>query len=313
MNLAKLPENFKEKTLEKVLEKANNIRKFSIHLITRIKGDAILRVASALSYTSLLALVPLFAIGFAIFGAFPMFAEYREQLQQTIIQNFLPGMGDEINNYFNEFISASAKLTTIGVIGISVTAVMLLSTIENTFNFIFKVRTARRFTTKITLYWTIITLGPLLLGAAFSMRGYLYTIKKMMLTEEVNSLGIGYLISSSTPTLITIFLLMTIYMFVPNKKVSFKGAAIGAITTTALFAVLRVGFSLMILNSATYKTLYGAMAAVPVLLVWMYLSWAVVILGATITACFDEFTMPQKEQKTISKPKAKKSKKTKTF
>lgn len=282
MNLSNITINFKEKATNKSKALADFIK----YIIYRVKGDSLLRVASALSYTSLLALVPLFAIGFAIFGAFPMFAEYREQLQNLIIENFLPGMGSEINNYFNDFISASAKLTTIGVVGIAVTAIMLLSTIENTFNFIFKVRQPRRFTTKITLYWTIITLGPLLLGTAFSLRGYLFAIKNMM-GDQVSS--IGFAISSMTPTFITIVLLISVYMLVPNKKVSFKGALFGSVITAFLFFVLRIVFSMMFLNSATYKTLYGAMAAVPILLVWMYMSWAVVIFGAVLTASFDEY------------------------
>lgn len=277
----------------KIKEKSQHLKDFIKYISYRVKGDSVLRVASALSYTSLLALVPLFAIGFAIFGAFPMFAEYREQLQHVIIENFLPGMSNEINGYFNDFISASAKLTTIGVIGISVTAIMLLSTIENTFNFIFKVRQPRRFTTKVTLYWTIITLGPLLLGTAFSLRGYLFAIKNMV-GGDVSS--IGFAISSITPSILTIILLVAVYMLVPNKKVSLKGAILGGITTTFLFYLLRIAFSMMIVNSATYKTLYGAMAAVPILLIWMYMSWAVVIFGAVITASFDEYKEKDEEK-----------------
>ncbi|MDD4557027.1 MAG: YihY family inner membrane protein [Alphaproteobacteria bacterium] len=267
-------------------KKISTSSEFCLFLNKRIKSDAIFRVASALSYTSLLALVPLFAIALAIFAAFPVFAESKIQIQEFIVHNFLPGTGEEVKEYFNQFISASAKLTTIGVVGIAVTAIMLLSTIENTFNFIFKVNKPRRFTTKITLYWTIITLGPLLLGAAFSMRGYLYAISNMM---EDNAGSFKMLVSSLIPASLTVILLISVYMLVPNKKVSFFNAFWGAVTTVILFAVLRSGIGSILLSGATYKTLYGALATVPLLLVWMYLAWAIVIFGAIVTASLEEF------------------------
>ena len=138
-------------------------RKFIYFLIKRAQHDTVLRVASSLSYTSLIALVPVLAIALAIFSAFPVFSEIRQQVQDFIINNVVPDAGADISVYFNDFINATAKLTTIGVIGIVLTAILLLSTIENSFNFIFKVSRPRRLTTKITLYWTAITLGPWLL------------------------------------------------------------------------------------------------------------------------------------------------------
>ncbi|MFV0627398.1 MAG: YihY family inner membrane protein [Alphaproteobacteria bacterium] len=267
-------------------DKISTSIEFFLFLNKRIKSDAIFRVASALSYTSLLALVPLFAIGLAIFAAFPMFADAKIQIQEFIVHNFLPGTGEEVKEYFDQFISASAKLTTIGVVGITVTAIMLLSTIENTFNFIFKVNKPRRFTTKITLYWTIITLGPLLLGAAFSMRGYLYAISSLV---EDNAGSLKMLVSSLIPASLTVVLLIAVYMLVPNKKVNLFSAFWGAVTTVILFGILRSGVGSILLSGATYKTLYGALATIPLLLVWMYLSWAIVMFGAILTASLDEF------------------------
>lgn len=259
---------------------------FGIFLTKRVKNDALLRVASALSYTSLLAIVPLLAIGLAVFAAFPVFSDTKEHLQAFIIHNFLPGMTDEVTYYFNEFIRASARLTAIGVVGITITAIMLLSTIENAFNFIFKVNKPRRFTTKITLYWTIITLGPLLLGTGFSLRGYIYAIRNIM----SDSMGtIQTVITNLLPSTITIILLVAVYTLVPNKKVRLINAFWGAVVTAVLFAVLRSGFGSILLSGATYRTLYGALATVPLLLVWMYLAWAIVIFGAVFTAALEEY------------------------
>ena len=117
----------------------SSLTKLCRFIASRIQTDNILRVASSLSYTSLIALVPLIAIGLAIFSAFPVFSDIRGQIQEALIQNLVPSIGKEVTEYFNDFISATAKLTTVGVIGIAVTAILLLSTIENSFNYIFKV------------------------------------------------------------------------------------------------------------------------------------------------------------------------------
>lgn len=270
--------------------KLHTLKSFLIFLRHRAKNDTILRVASSLSYTSLIAIVPLFAIALAIFSAFPMFSEVRAQVQEFLFHSLAQDIEQDMAQYFNSFIGATAQLTTIGVVGIAVTAVMLLSTIEDSLNFIFKVNKPRRFATKITLYWTIITLGPLLLGAAFSLRGYLFAVQNYI---PANIQIIGQI----TPSLITLIFLAGVYVLVPNKKVRISNALIGALVSVILFAFLRKGFAYFIIKSATYKTLYGAMAILPIFLVWMYLAWAVVIFGAVVTAAIQEFHNPEEKLK----------------
>ena len=269
-----------------------NTVKLSRFVISRIQTDNILRVASSLSYTSLIALVPLIAIGLAVFSAFPVFNEIRAQLQDTIVQNLMPSISKEISSYFNEFISATAKLTTVGVVGIAVTAILLLSTIENSFNYIFKVYKPRSIKTKITLYWTIITLGPLLYGVGFSLRSYFYTLQKFM----PESMGTDYFLSTMLPNLLTLGSLMMVYILVPNKKVKFTHAFIGAILASIAFFIMRKFFGTFIASSVAYTTLYGALAAIPVLLVWLYFTWAVVIFGAAITAALGEYKETEEEK-----------------
>ena len=258
-------------------------RDFLVFLTLRARNDTVLRVSSSLSYTSLIALVPLLSIALAIFSAFPVFGEVREQLQEVLLKNFVPSIGEEISGYFDQFINATAKLTTIGVVGLVIISILLLSTIENSFNFIFKVHKPRRIATKITLYWTVITLGPLLMGAAMSLRGYMYTLQNLM--SSTASPSIAY----ALPGLLNFFILVMIYVLVPNRKVKFTHAAFGAATAVGLFWVIRKIFSLLILSNATYKTLYGALAVIPMFLIWMYLVWAAVIFGAVVTAAIDEY------------------------
>ncbi len=284
-------------------KKTSNLRNFIAFLRSRIQTDNILRVASSLSYTSLIALVPFIAIGLAIFSAFPVFSDMRMQLQETLVHNLVPSIGHEVSVYINEFVSATAKLTTVGVIGIAITAVLLLSTIENSFNYIFKVYKPRSIKTKITLYWTVITLGPLLYGAGFSMRGYFFALQKFMPED----LGGNYLLNA-LPTLFTLLALMMMYILVPNKKVRFLNAFWGAFCALIGFYIMRKFFGTFIASSVAYTTLYGALAAIPLLLVWLYLNWAVVIFGAAVTAALDEYS----EEKNIAKSNNKQEKSLKT-
>ena len=261
-------------------------REFLIFLSRRAQNDTIFRVAASLSYTSLIAVVPLFAIGLAIFSAFPVFDGVKEQVKEFLLRNFVPTIEQEVSQYFAEFIDAAAQLTTIGVVGIAITAILMLSTIENSLNFIFKVTRPRRLTTKITLYWTVITLGPLLLGTAFSLRGYLFTLQKFMPEDLANT---QLLLSKLLPSLITMFLLVLVYVLVPNKKVKISSAVVGSFVAVILFSVLRRGFGYFMVKAAAYKTLYGALATLPVFLIWMYLAWSVVIFGAVVTAALEEY------------------------
>ena len=261
------------------------ISEFSYFLIRRARNDTIFRVAASLSYTSLIAIVPLFAIGLSIFSAFPAFESIRDQIQEMLLRNLAPTLGNEVSAYFADFLKASAGLTTIGVISIVVTSIMLLSTIENSFNFIFRVSRPRHITTKITLYWTVITLGPLLLGAAFSIRSYFFALPGL----SAENIDASILLSTMLPALMTIIVLMIIYIFVPNKKVRFTNAACGALIAMLLLAILRKCFGMTVQASAAYQTLYGALAIIPIFLVWMYSAWSVVIFGAVVTAALDEF------------------------
>lgn len=276
---------------------AEIVKNFLIFLVRRAKNDTIFRVSSSLSYTSLIAIVPLFVIGLAIFSAFPGFTIIKDQFQDFILKNFATGIGEEISQYFVGFLNASAQITTIGVVGLAVTSIMLLSTIENSLNFIFKVYKPRNIKTKITLYWTVITLGPILLGAAFSLRSYLFTLQSLMPEGISNSMYLGQML----PNLITMLVLVMVYVLVPNKKVKISNAFVGAFIAVILFWVLRKSFGILVIENATYKTLYGALATLPVFLIWMYLAWSVVIFGAVVTAALEEFQMHDNEKASENK------------
>ena len=272
------------------------LKDFLFFLLKRAQNDTILRVAASLSYTSLLAIVPLFLIMISIFSVFPVFEGLKEPFQNFIADILAPTATLEFNQYISELAVATGKFTTVGIIGLALISILMLSTIENSLNFIFKVNRPRRFTTKLTLYWTVITLGPLLVGTAFSLRGYFYTLHEFMPEDVVDNPMFLLLL----PSLMTMIMLVLLYVLVPNKKVNVWSACVGAFVAVIIFAFLRKMFTFFILKSATYQILYGALAILPIFLVWMYLAWAVVILGAVITAALDEFrTMSRMQLKKI--------------
>lgn len=278
--------NLNNRLTESAKSAALKIRNFVLFLTRRAQSDMIFRVASSLSYTSLIAIVPLVAIGLAIFSVFPVFSEVRVQFQEMLLKNFVPNTEQEIILYLNQFVNATAKLTTVGVIGIVITAILLLSTIENGLNFIFKVYKPRSIRTKITLYWTVITLGPLLLGTGFSMRGYVFALQKFMPEYFINA---EVFFTTIIPSLFTILSLVILYVLVPNKKVKISNAVAGALVASVLFYIMRKIFALVISFSSVYTTLYGALAIIPIMLIWLYLIWVVVIFGAVVTAALGEF------------------------
>ncbi len=260
---------------------------FAKYLFNRVQDAMILRSAAALSYTTLLAVVPFMAVVLAVFAFFPMFADMRAQVQDMLIRYVMPDMIQNVQNYITEFIGAAGKLTTIGLGGIALTAVFMLSTIEDSFNFIFQIKRRRKITTKLYGYAFIIIVCPLLIGSALYLKGYLFTIRYL---NPENIIGYSWLATYILPHLPTLLCLMFAYVLVPNKKVSYKNAFYGALFASVAMFILRVGFGYFLALNVTYKTIYGALAAVPVLLVWMYLWWNVVLSGAILTAALEDFS-----------------------
>lgn len=264
---------------------------FAKYLVTRVQDAMILNSASALSYTTLLAVVPFMAIILSVFTFFPIFADIRQQVQELILQYLMPDTISNVQNYMNQFIGAAGKLTTFGAIGIAVTAVLMLSTIESSFNFIFQVRSRRKLTTQALSYAFIIVVCPLLLGSALYLKGYILTLKYF---NPEHLIGYNLLFTILLPHLLTFGFLMLCYVVIPNKKIRRRNALWGAVMAVILMQILRTGFGYFIELNVTYRTIYGALAAIPVLLVWMYLWWTVVLSGAIFTASLEEFRYKKK-------------------
>ena len=265
-----------------LLEAVRRGVRFLRFVAARMKEDQVNRVAASLSYTSTLALVPALSLALAILAAFPAFEGVRGSILDLVLSNFIPDTGLRMNEALETFVAAAAELTTIGIAGLIVTSVLLLLTIESAFNRIFRVIRPRPLMARLIVFWTVITVSPLLVGLSFSLSGYFLTLRTMFGGEEPGAISV--FLGAAMPTVLSAVAFTLIYTMLPNRRVRFPDAVIGGVTAALMFALLRYGFSSFVAGMPTYEAIYGAVAAVPVFLIWLFLSWNVILAGAVITA-----------------------------
>ena len=260
---------------------------FLVYVGERFLRDECRARAAALTFTALLALVPLVAISFAIFAAFPAFEDMKGELQSFVFQNFVPEIGSVVHSHIEKFTVKTGELTAVGVVFLGVASVMLLSSINGAFNAIWRVRESRPFIARMLVYWAVLTLAPILFGASLSLSSYLFAAAQATGVERYT--GPLARLAGFLPPVLQVAGFSILYLVMPSFPVRRRDALIGGLTAGLLFELLKKGFGLYIKSFPAYETLYGALSAFPILLVWMYVSWAVVLLGAELTAAMPEW------------------------
>ena len=257
-------------------------RRLMRHVWKHFKEDRLFEEAASLSYTSLLALVPLLAVIFGVISVFPVFSEWAGQIQTFIFSNFVPAAGETIRGYIETFLDSVSGLTLPGTLVLIMTALLLMVRIEVAFNKIWRVTEPRTFTNRVVMYWAVLTLSPLMIGGAIAL-GAQNLLAALHLEEGlppgVQQFGI-FLLMWAVFTLI--------FVLVPNRKVKFRDALAGAFLTAVLFEVAKAGFVAYVKN-ANYAVIYGALATVPIFLFWLYLVWSVILFGASLAASLTTF------------------------
>ncbi|OOR82980.1 YihY family inner membrane protein [Moraxella canis] len=251
-------------------------------LVRHFIDDDTQQKAASLTYTTLLALVPMLTVILVIFSSVPALEGLRGQVQQMISDNLFPAAGDQVAGYIQSFAENSSNLGLVGVAGLFVTAIMTLNTIEHAFNKIWRVQERSGGAASIIRYWTIITLGPVILGVAFGASSAIQSVD--FLNRQIAGYGIdwgiwAYLISVALMT--SGFILL--YWFIPKAQVPFKNAAIAGIVTAVLFESVKHIFGTVMNNFTSYEAIYGAFAALPIFLLWIYISWNIILLGVQIS------------------------------
>ena len=262
---------------------------FCLSVARRFKEERALQTAGSLSYTTLLSLVPLLTVALAIASAFPVFSQAVEALRAFLVHNFLPDARAvrPVMDTIDAFARNAGRLTAIGLLGFMITAVLLMLTIDNALNRIFRVQRRRSVLQRAFVYWALITLGPLLIGLSVSMTSF-------AVTRSLGSLRLDALASAVLgvlPFLFTCVAFGLLYSIVPFRQVEARHALVGAVLAGIAFEVAKRGFALYLSQVPTYRLIYGAFATVPIFLVWLYVSWVVVLAGAVFTAMLPGFRL----------------------
>lgn len=236
--------------------------------------------ASALTYTTLFAVVPLMTVSYAMLAAIPSFQGSGEQLQALIFENFVPATGAVVQEYLKDFASQASKLTAVGLIFLFITSIMMMKNIEGAFNRIWRVSEPRKGMSSFLLYWAVLSLGPLLIGVGLLVSSYIASLS--LFTSATELVGKARLLSA-LPVLMSASAFTLLYAAVPNCKVPLKNAVIGGLVVAVLFETAKRGFALFVTQFPSYELIYGAFAAVPLFLVWIFISWTIILLGAELS------------------------------
>jgi len=271
----------------------DTLRRLAQFAAQRIGEDRIPQVAGSLTFTTMLALVPLATVAFALFTAFPIFSSFQASLQFFLADHLMPAqLNDQIFKYLNQFASKAKGLTTIGMIILFVTAVMTMMTVESAFNVIRRVRKARPVAQRVLVYWAIITLGPILIGVSLSISSYLFTQSmSFSAAQRITPLIEWALAGAALP--LTALAFTILYVYLPNCRVEWRDAVIGGVIAAVAFELGKRGFGYYVRRIPTYTAVYGAFAAVPLFLLWMYLCWFITLTGAMISSALPAIRIGQ--------------------
>ncbi len=258
------------------------LRRLAQHVWQHFKDDRCFEEAASLGYTSLLALVPLLAVIFGIVAAFPVFSEWSSQLQSFLFTNLIPAAGEQVEAHLSRFLESVSGLTLPGTVTLILTALLLMFRIEVAFNRIWRVGRSRSLAGRVVIYWAVLTLAPILIGAAIAM-----SAQKLFggVAAQFEQSPVLYRLAIFG---VTCMVFALIFVLVPNRRVRFRDALAGAFVSAVLFEAAKVGFVAYVSN-ANYTVIYGALATVPIFLFWLYIVWTVILLGASLAASLTTF------------------------
>ena len=254
---------------------------------SQLNRDKVIIRASGLAYSSLLAAVPLVAVGFALFSAFGAFDDVKQKVQDFLFTQFLPTSQDEILQYFNQFAEGASKLGLIGFLFLVLASILLLDNIESNFNQIWHVTTRRKFIAKITSYTSVLVFGTLLLGTSITMSA---RIKAMLFRDipfdpgTLEKLGAWFF-----PLFFTFLAFWLMYLVIPFTRVKIKSALVGAVIGSILWELGKNFFATSVGTSVRYSTIYGSLAVIPIFLIWLYITWIIILLGLEIAFTHQHF------------------------
>lgn len=248
----------------------------------RFREDRLGLTASSLTFTTTIALVPLVTVLLAVFTAFPMFAKFQGVLQQWLIESLIPdNIARQVLGYLTQFAGKASKLGGVGLAVLFITALALILTIDRTLNAIWRVRRPRPLGQRVLVYWAVMTLGPILLALSLSLTSYALSASKGLVGGLPG--GVGLLLDTLQFVLLA-WGMAALYRYVPNTRVRWDHAWVGGLFVSIGFEAAKKLLVIYLGNVPTYSVLYGAFATLPIMLIWIYVGWVIVLLGAVIAA-----------------------------
>jgi membrane protein len=277
---------------EKLSHWFSKVSIFSRIFVKHCQQDSITVSAGHLAYVSLLSLVPFIMVFFTIISAFPAFAEAKGDLEALIFGNLLPQASDQLQQYLTRFVGNASGMGAVGIASLVMVALLLISNIDKTLNRIWQAKSERPIIFTFAIYWMVLTLGPLLIGSSVLVSSYLVGLANY--ANEYTP-GIATLLLKIVPLLASVSAFFLLYMLVPNKRIKPVHALSGAFVAAMLFELSKKAFAFYITSFPSYQLIYGALAVIPILFLWVYLSWIVVLVGAEFTHVLDVFLHEESE------------------
>lgn len=259
------------------IERAREVLAFAY---LRAREVRLAEAAGSLTFTTTLSIVPLLAVMLSVFSVFPLFAETRLEFERLLGELLPPQIAETIVGYLAGFAARAAGLTAFGVVFLFVTALLMIYTVDAVLNEIWKVQQLRGWMARILVYWALLTVGPLAVGASLSATTYLLALPSGLIEDAARPLR---LLLDLGPLVLGGVALAALYVVVPNRRVRWRDALIGGFVASALGELARWGFGVYI-RTGTLVGIYGAFSALPLLLLWIYLSWFALLFGAAIAA-----------------------------
>jgi len=250
-------------------------------VVGRLTGVGMARAAAALSFQTLLAIVPLFTVAFVYVARYPLFQEWLDALEHFALRHMLPTSTSAVRGLLTEFTSKAASLQGISIAMVIVTAMLMVGTVEREFNEIFRVRVARSLMRRIPVYALGLTAGPIAIGAAVFATSWLLEASVEQAPFVSAAVPFVRLVIAAAITTVAATL---IYAILPARHVPLRSAFLGGIFVALAFEVAKYGFRVYLRTVPTYQIVYGALAALPIFLVWIYVVWIIVLIGAAIAA-----------------------------
>jgi len=247
-------------------------------VLGRFQKDKCSSVAAELTVTSLLALVPLTTVVFSLLALIPNFQNMAGQLQQLMFEYFVPATGESVQNYLTEFVGKAKGMSGVGFLMLLATALLMMKTIDKSFNHIWQLKSKKSVLRTFLVYWAVLTLGPIFLGTGLLITSYLKSLPLFSDVVQQNSIWMRL----ALPMLMEAIAFALMFYVIPNRKIQLKHAVVSAVITAGFFELAKSGFGIFVEYFSTYQLIFGALATIPLFLIWVYFSWSIILLGAEV-------------------------------